>query len=242
MLWVTDADNTLWDTNAVFAKAQESLLAAIETLVGVKAVAEDRLEFTREVDQFIAANHHRGLRYPVELLAGSLRFRLEGKSVQDAVTGASRPGGVDGVDAAVVAFTQTASEPPSLRAGVREGIAHLVEHNADIVVATEGSRARIESWLAHLDLARSIELCVEAPKTVDLFRRLASRFGNGESWAIGDQPDRDIEPALLAGFHAIYFEGGFQPKWHDRRIAAAATFSTSDYLAAVRRAITFSLA
>lgn len=38
-----DADNTLWDTNGVYAEAQLALLAAVESTVGQRVLARDRL-------------------------------------------------------------------------------------------------------------------------------------------------------------------------------------------------------
>jgi hypothetical protein len=54
-----DADNTLWDTDAVFASAQLELLAGVEELVGIGSVATDPLAFIREIDQQLAERHHR---------------------------------------------------------------------------------------------------------------------------------------------------------------------------------------
>ena len=53
---VVDADNTLWDTNAVYANAQLALLSAVEEHVGVNA-AGDRLTYLRNIDQALAQRH-----------------------------------------------------------------------------------------------------------------------------------------------------------------------------------------
>ena len=50
----TDADNTLWDTDAVFREAQLGLLNDVENLSERSLSRSDRLEFLREYDQAIA--------------------------------------------------------------------------------------------------------------------------------------------------------------------------------------------
>jgi putative hydrolase of the HAD superfamily len=45
-----DADNTLWDTNEVFAVAQLGLLSNVEKVVGATASTDDRLGFVRQLD------------------------------------------------------------------------------------------------------------------------------------------------------------------------------------------------
>ncbi|MDA9393086.1 hypothetical protein WN73_21450 [Bradyrhizobium sp. CCBAU 45394] len=55
----TDADNTLWDTDTVFAAAQLEMLREVEKLTGRRAPDdEDRgLAFLRTIDQRIATEH-----------------------------------------------------------------------------------------------------------------------------------------------------------------------------------------
>ena len=45
-----DADNTLWDTDQVFADAQLGLLSAVETATGVACQVSDRLGYVRAID------------------------------------------------------------------------------------------------------------------------------------------------------------------------------------------------
>ena len=44
----TDADNTLWDTDAVYARGQLTVLEDVETAIGVRVPSKNRLEFVRE--------------------------------------------------------------------------------------------------------------------------------------------------------------------------------------------------
>lgn len=63
-----DADNTLWDADGVYAHAQLRLLKGVEDACDRVAAGANKLDFVREIDQAIAARHHRGLRYPCRLL------------------------------------------------------------------------------------------------------------------------------------------------------------------------------
>ena len=71
---VTDADNTLWDTDAVFRDAQLLLLSRVESAVGAPCPEADRLLFVRRYDQALAQNHHLHLRYPPQLLVRSVEL------------------------------------------------------------------------------------------------------------------------------------------------------------------------
>lgn len=71
-----DADNTLWDTNRVYADAQLSLLTDVERASGRRAKVDNRLGWLREIDQALAERHHAGLRYPPRLLAKAVALAL----------------------------------------------------------------------------------------------------------------------------------------------------------------------
>ena len=79
-----DADNTLWDTNRVYADAQLSLLTDVENASGRRTAADDRLGWLREIDQALAERHHAGLRYPPRLLANAVALALNGEDVSTA--------------------------------------------------------------------------------------------------------------------------------------------------------------
>src|SRR5271166_6606545 len=83
-----DADNTLWDTDGVYATAQLNLLAAVETVTWSRSSAGDRLAQVREVDQALAERHHRGLRYPTRLLAIAVARVLAGEDMEAAAKAA----------------------------------------------------------------------------------------------------------------------------------------------------------
>lgn len=231
LLWITDADNTLWDTDSVFANAQLALLEAMEAASGQPLESGDRLRFVREIDQGIAAQHHRGLRYSAELLALGVWERLSGRSLADSVRRALNGSPSSSTLRSVSeAFSAGLCEVPSLRPGVIEGLIELRDRGADIIVASEGSKARIERTLTHHNVASFVRMCIEAPKTTELFRRLATASERKEPWMIGDQLDRDIVPSRAAGYRTVYFPGSFMPHWHRSEDAGLATISVTNYL------------
>lgn len=121
----TDADNTLWDTDAVFATAQLEMLREMKLSTGYDAPDdEDRaLAFLRIVDQRIAAVHPDHLRYPPGLLAQGLALVLAGKDIAEMVELVTRPDAkIAGEFAQVQAqFLDSVKRIPSLREGGARG-------------------------------------------------------------------------------------------------------------------------
>lgn len=213
---VSDADNTLWDTNKVYADAQLWLLSRMETDFGLVFKEKNRLEYVREVDQAIAKIHHAGLRYPSELLVTALRRMLEGmkveKAVRDAIHNVSR-----GEDARILAerFDSMLKTMPSLRNGVQSGLRRIRELDVPILVSTEGSLESCRARLEHWGLATFVNYVVSAPKSLELYERMANllKLPTPKCIVVGDQLDRDILFSSRAGCTTIYFPSGFIPNW-----------------------------
>lgn len=213
-LFLTDADNTLWDTDAVYRNAQLALLGDVEGLAGFQAKTDDRLAYLREMDQLLAQGHHSGLRYPPALLVLALKFRLEGIRTDQAVRGALL-GDVspDGESQRIVqAFFDNLSRRAPLRPGVSMGLDRLAQAGHRVIVATEGTKEKIEAILDAHGLRSRVQSVLSAPKAAPLYHRLA-RMADGAKMMVGDQLDRDIEPAKAAGFVTAWFPGGFTPRW-----------------------------
>lgn len=233
-----DADNTLWDTDGVFAEAQLRLLAAVEKSTGLAGPVDNRLEFVRTFDQQLAQQHHLGLRYPPRLLVDALALGLQGMPYREAVRQAWTRGDASGVDRSAVAqiesdFVGDISKQPTLLAGVAKGLAELASIDATSVVFTEGSRKRVLRTVQSHRLDEFIDRVFEAPKTARMFERVKSLAREGQSvYVIGDQLTRDIRPANDAGLTTIYVPGRFQPKWESEAIGLA-TFKASSFDAAV---------
>lgn len=215
-----DADNTLWDTDAVFAAAQLELLSGVERAVALVASTDDRLAFVRSIDQSIAQFHHAGLRYPPRLLAKALALALKGvppqKAAQRAWKASDAEQALPDEEAARLdaAFVSSLGALPPLRVGVREGLTALRDSRSVVFVITEGSRDRVLRIARAHGLDDLFERVIEAPKgpriyirALRLLRRPVTAF------MVGDQLDRDIRPAKEAGLKTIYFPGGFRPRW-----------------------------
>lgn len=214
-----DADNTLWDTDAVFARAQFQLLAEVESAVGINSGAHDRLAFIRALDQQLAEHHHQGLRYPPRLLARAAALALSGFSASRAARSAwlgelKSPFGEEVAASVEQSFLAAIAEPPDLRPGVLEGLDRLLEGGSEVLIVTESAEARAAATADRLGLRGHFTRIIEGKKRPDLYRRvLRLTRRQGLAFMVGDQLDRDIAPAKEAGLMTIYFAGGFQPKW-----------------------------
>ncbi len=216
----SDADNTLWDTDGVFAAAQMELLEAVEMTMGTKAITSDRLAFVRALDQGLAERHHSGLRYPPRLLGRALALALAGvecgRAVRTSLGGAPAEQSLSEEQAILAerSFIAGISRVPPLRAGVLEGLETLLAAGCLVLVVTEGVREKVAAIATGHGIARFLDRIIESPKRPQLYRRVLRLAGSPErACMVGDQLDRDIRPARAAGLETIYFPGGFRPKW-----------------------------
>lgn len=229
----TDADNTLWDTDAVFRAAQIALLDHVETIAAAKTSASDRLAFVREYDQAIASQHHERLRYPPALLAHALMLALRGTSPTEAAKRVIRDGGLPVTDDAVGRFAGMLKTLPPLLPGVREGIDLAERGGFKIYVVTEGTQERTARNLRDHGLLEHTTQVLSATKSVTLYTRLKILAGSSSVAMIGDQLDRDVLYAREAGLFAVWVPGAFRPKWVDAEASANASFVARDFLAAM---------
>lgn len=215
-----DADNTLWDTDTVFADAQLGLLGNVERASGRKTAVEDRLALIRSVDQALAERHHAGLRYPPHLLARGVELVLEhGHGADDAARLAwrGRPDyklNEEEVERIEAAYFQDIAKQPALRPGVADGLKRLHSAGHTLLIVSEGRKAKIEGIAEQLGVRASFDRVIEGVKSANLYRRILRLTGMPKrAFMIGDQLDRDIVPAKAAGLETIYFPGGFRPRW-----------------------------
>lgn len=213
---ITDADNTLWDTDRVYVDAQLWMLGEIERDLGIRYGGSDRLAYIRNVDQLLATRHHGGLRYPSVLLAVALRKVLTGVAIERAVLESLQT--MEGRKLAedlAAKFDGMLMAPPILRTGVKEGLTAVREIGIPILVATEGTVERTRARLRHWDIENEITTVLSAPKSRELFSRAAKllKVSATQCLVVGDQLDRDIAFATAAGCTTVYFPGTFSPSW-----------------------------
>lgn len=239
LVLVVDADNTLWDTNEVFAHAQLRLLELTEQSVGRAGPQGDRLAFVRAYDQAIAAKHHLHLKYPAQLLVAAIGAGLSGIEPDAAAESAIR-GRLLGnalsehqINDVLAAYSQALSEVPSLLPTVHEGLELARAQRMTVFVMTEGKLDRQRRALAEHGLDTLIASVWEMTKTTAQFERIRQRFAPGDVVVIGDQVDRDISPSHDAGCKTVLVPGRFQPRWGGARDAQTADHVASTFLAAV---------
>jgi len=229
---VTDADNTLWDTDGVYAEAQLWLVQIVEGQLKTNMGRDDRLTFIREVDQLIAQRHHAGLRYPSVLLVSALRKVMAGTALNRAVNEAlheTRRNKAD--EQTAIQFDEALKKTPPLREGVKSALEQISDLGVPGLVATEGSSERCQSRLDHWGLGPAIKHLLSAPKSRAFFERAAKLLHTSPSncFVVGDQLDRDISFAALAGCKTIYFPGGFSPVWAPTVEAVSPTYIVKSF-------------
>lgn len=233
-LLVTDADNTLWDTDAVYAAAQLALLHTLETAVGKLLPATDRLSAVRALDQLLIERLEMEFTYEPRFLAAAAISVLEGDrpaAAVDKALGAKRARiPTPEVESAATEFTRAVTTSlPSLRKGVATTLPRISNAGIDIVVATEGARSRCEALLRHHNLFNFVKRIEVGEKTVQLFRSLIEAYPPGaRGLMVGDQLERDILPAAQAGFATAHFPSGFQPRW-SRPLSAQPDFQVETF-------------
>ena len=235
-LILVDADNTLWDTDSLFAEAQLQLLESVEDAIGKRARTGDRLGFVREVDQAIAQSHHLGLKYPPRLLSIALAHSLWGLTPERAAeTAWADVKGVssiseDMIDHITEQYSHLISRIPKLRSGVRDGLFELKGLGAKIIVLTEGPKKRVVANLKAHELMSQISHVIETTKTADLFKRLLKLATEDQVVImIGDQVSRDIAPAAAVGVRTVYIPAAFQPRWEKNSLGDIADFELSGF-------------
>jgi putative hydrolase of the HAD superfamily len=215
----TDADNTLWDTDSIYAGAQLGLLRDLETLTGrLAAPTEDGgLAQIRSIDQGIAARHTDGLRYPSKMLVRAVISWLQGTPGDDAVSEALASGGVleSGNEVMHARFLKRLGSQPSLRSGVRRGLVAAMDSEVPVTVVTEGRESRCVELLALHELDRYVGRVISTVKTRAAYEELKRGTTASSCMMIGDQIDRDIQPAAQAGFETFLFPSRFAPHWND---------------------------
>jgi putative hydrolase of the HAD superfamily len=216
---IVDADNTLWDTDSVYAKAQLALLKAVEAAVGVTTPEADRLVFVRSLDQDLAERHDAGLRYPPRLLVRALALALNENPLKVAEDLAWLGGGEGAhmqntIEERIAAeFIDAIKATPTLRPGVQEGLQQLRTAGCLILVMTEGSRDKVYQTANRHGLI-SFDRVMGVKKNRRLFERILRLSRSPSSvFMVGDQLARDIRPAKEAGLRTIYFPGSFRPRW-----------------------------
>jgi putative hydrolase of the HAD superfamily len=237
---LTDADNTLWDTDFIFQKAQLGLLEAVENLTGERLVNADRLEFTRRYDQVIASKHHAHLRYPPQLLVTALAAGLASIPAEevaaDVIAGRSTPLAPrqEDLDRLVSQYSEALRAAAPLLPTVRDGLELARSLGMSLQVLTEGTIDRQRKLIEFHDLSDYFDGVLQITKSEEQFMRVRKIHQGADLFVIGDQEDRDIRPAISVGCVAILIPSRFRPLWNSTDRASLASFVASTFLEAMR--------
>lgn len=234
---LVDADNTLWDTDAIFTQAQLLMLALVEAEIGLAAPDRDRLGWLRSYDQAMAQIDHRHLRYPPRLLVQALALGLSGIGPREAAA-ASMGGSVQAMPTStagviVSEYVSRLQTIPDLLPGVREGLTAARDAGVEVWVLTEGHAERQRARISDLGIGDLIKGVAEVTKTVEQFDRQRRRFAPKPLYVVGDQPDRDIAPARAAGCRTVLVPSRFRPAWQDEAAWESADYIADDFANAI---------
>lgn len=247
LIVLTDADNTLWDTDAIFFTAQANMYRnAIHFLGGAVAVEADGggvVQYVREIDQEIAARHHAHFRYPPHLLVYALASCLSGDEPRQAVASvlAGNKSSImtaANVESIVRSYLADLQKIPELLPTVLEGLSLLHFNQVKTFLLTEGSLGRQKEVVEYHKLGDYFAGLFEVRKSVEQFSRIGRRFSGAKVFMIGDQLDRDIRPAATAGISTVYVKGKFVPVWNAE---GEGRYTTGKIMTSFKEAVKFIL-
>lgn len=226
---LADADNTLWNTDSVFAEAQLGLLVEVDRLVAPRE-RSNALGHVRSYDQALATIDHRQLRYPPHLLVRALVLGNLGHGPVEAarLTGSHLAIAqvAEAEEAIVGRYFDALARVPELLSGVVDGLVSARDSGIDVWILTEGSADRQRARAATLGITHLVKGVSEGTKCIEQFDRQRRRFAPAPVVVIGDQPDRDILPAQAAGCTGVLVPSGFRPGWIE-----ASAWRQADYVA-----------
>jgi putative hydrolase of the HAD superfamily len=221
VILVFDADNTLWDTNAIFREAQVGLLRVFAK-AGLMKDPEAELGNLREMDLALIRRSGQ-FEYDFRCLANAVGIYYSGKrNVEEAADQALQQ--VQSVSSSIIdesckAFEAALNEIPSLF-GDAEQILKVLRGSRTlgqpivVMLFSDGKPDRIERILRAHHLEGSVfDEIVMRTKTVESFNSVRALgmahlttvdVSSVLSFMIGDSLKRDIGPAKKAGFTTVY--------------------------------------
>jgi len=218
---IFDADNTLWDTNAVFRKAQLEILRVFAKS-GLIKEPESELANLRLIDKALA-NLAQDFEYrPIILPVALDHYYSRNVSIDEAAAWALQQGSTyaqDFVRSSCESFNKALEQIPPMFKDAEEVLIKLQDARASgspiaLVMFSEGKARRLERILEahHLRNRKVFDQIVIQKKSLDSFchvREVAHRHlssVNEETLfvMIGDSLQRDIVLANRTGFVTVY--------------------------------------
>lgn len=223
-----DADNTLWDTNAVFRDAQVEMLSTLAA-EGLLSSPENCVDELRRLDRKLMSEmgeneydfralaealilYYKDSKSPNRAVESILSRRAEGKSYSELA------------GKAYERFAETLEKVPSLLPGVEETLSEIDQYRKTgkviTVLFSEGDPDRLSRIMeSHDDISEDYFDCViiTSKKNLssfqDMKKEVRSRTGSLRNPAfimVGDSISSDVRPANKSGFISIYKPGDFK--------------------------------
>ncbi|MBI2687973.1 MAG: HAD family hydrolase [Acidobacteria bacterium] len=188
---IIDADDTLWENNIFFEQAFDEFVAFLDhsdlTPPQVRDVLDAIEAVNAKIHGYGSKNFGRNLVQTYEKLA-------------------QRPIGDDDL-AIVVSFAERILDHPIiLRPGVGETIAYL-NRSHELTLFTKGHPDEQRMKIDRSGLGRFFhhaEIVKEKDVAAYLNLGAAKAFHAPHTWMIGNSPKSDINPALAAGYNAVF--------------------------------------
>ena len=219
-----DGDNTLWDTNEVFANAQRRMLEGLR-LAGFETDPDRDFELLRELDDQLIA-HHRTHRYESKYLAYALiRWARAGEGPIDDLTLAELERESEEVKRVTAELGERlkddVQEIPLLFPGTMDALdAIRLKGRSVLVLYSDASQGRLATICSHYNMPAVFDLVEQGDKSDDDWMRVLEagrskifeRFSEVEyrTYVVGDLLKYDIRPAKRLGAITIYKPGGYR--------------------------------
>ena len=193
---LVDADDTLWENNIYFERAITSFVSYLDHRVHT---AEEVRSHLNRVEHDTIKSHGYGLH----------SFRRSLVVCFEQLTDAPM---TDEKHQRIESFAQSiADQEIELLPNVESTLAELVKRHR-LIMVTKGDPVEQKDKLSRSGLApyfSAVEVLPE--KHHEAYRAIAGHHGcvARNTWMIGNSPRTDVNPALAAGFHAIFIPHDF---------------------------------
>lgn len=224
---IFDADNTLWDTNAVFTEAQKSILRSLKE-AGTRVDPDQDFGRLREIDDLLI-KHFGKREYKIEYLSLCLKRLFNGEPIEnigqlEKIIANSEPGEEALAKTASSKFGTLLTRIPDLLPDVLESLASIREAGRTIMILySEGKEERLRSICGHYEMEKYFHEIIFGDKSdrdwfnvkqkaIKLFEAIwPNEKREPLLYVIGDLLERDIKPGNLIGAKTIYKPGGYKP-------------------------------
>jgi len=222
-----DGDNTLWDTNEIFTKAQLKLLEGLENR-NLDIDPEIEFKTLRNFDD-VLIKKFKTPEYDFRVLALALYLFYNHWNKDDAIDEAIRVlkndkkiRGKRIADKCYEAFKKEMKEHPPLFEGAKDALSILKKWNGALILLSEGNAGRIERIVNHHKIGKYFDLIFSGEKSLKKFneavkegrkilRRKDPKTSKFDVIVIGDLLDKDILFGNRIGAITIHKPGGYKP-------------------------------